>query len=157
MERIFEIKSPVKTTIKLDNSGLEIQRSGFLTTYSTRGIKKLFYQNISAIHMKNATTFSNGYLQFSFHGGQEKTGTSFIIAGDENAILFSKKNNVMMQELKMLIEKKIVEASAPASPPTTVVSEKSVAEQIKEFKELFDLGVISEDEFNQKKKQLLNL
>ena len=62
-----------------------------------------------------------------------------------------------MQELKTLVEKKISEASTPAPSHTTVIPEKSVAEQIKEFKELLDLGVISEDEFNQKKKQLLNL
>ncbi|WP_439022800.1 SHOCT domain-containing protein [Bacillus thuringiensis] len=33
----------------------------------------------------------------------------------------------------------------------------SVADELKKFKELLDMGVITEDEFNAKKKQLLNI
>ena len=40
---------------------------------------------------------------------------------------------------------------------TTNIINKSPAEQIKEFKELLDLGIISQDDFNQKKNQLLGL
>jgi len=159
MERIFEVKSPgSKITIKLDNVGLEIHRTGFGTFGGFKGAKKLFYKNISSVHLKNSTTFSQGFLQLTFQGSQEKTSFSgFSLAFDENTIMFSKKDSAMMQELKMLIERKIVEASVPATSQATIITEKSIVEQIKEFKELFDLGIISEDEFNLKKKQLLNL
>ena len=159
MEKTFEIKSPgIKITIKLDDSGLEIQRTGFGVSPGFKGAKKLFYKNISAVHLKEASTFSQGFLQFTFHGSQEKTSLSGLsLIFDENTIMFSKKDTMTMQEVKRLIEEKIVEASTPAVSHTAVVSEKSAAEQIKEFKELLDLGVITEEEFNQKKKQLLNL
>ena len=159
MEKIFEIKSPFKIIIKLDNNGLEIQRKGLLVASGQKGEKKLFYKNISAVHLKDAGTFSNGFLQFTLHGSPERSGVfgTIGLVSDENTLIFSKNENIIMHELKTLIEEKIVEASASATSHTTVVSEKSVAEQIKEFKELFDLGIISEEEFIQKKKQLLNL
>lgn len=36
-------------------------------------------------------------------------------------------------------------------------SEQSVADELKKFKELYDSGVISQQEFEEKKRQLLNL
>lgn len=47
--------------------------------------------------------------------------------------------------------------AAATAQSTIVPQEKSPAEQIKEFKELYDLGIITEQEFNAKKKQLLGL
>ncbi|WP_312504735.1 SHOCT domain-containing protein, partial [Bacillus luti] len=40
---------------------------------------------------------------------------------------------------------------------TTTNATISVADELKKFKELLDMGVITEDEFNAKKKQLLNI
>lgn len=48
------------------------------------------------------------------------------------------------------------ENNAP-SPQNTKQVEKSPVEQIKEYKELLDMGIITQDEFNIKKKQLLGL
>lgn len=50
-------------------------------------------------------------------------------------------------------------ASAPVSPTpvATVQTEKSPVEQIKEYKELLDMGIITQEEFDFKKKQLLGL
>ena len=41
----------------------------------------------------------------------------------------------------------------PAQPQTNI----SAADEIKKFKELLDSGIITEEEFNAKKKQLLGL
>ena len=38
-----------------------------------------------------------------------------------------------------------------------VVNNLSAADEIKKYKELLDLGIITQEEFDQKKKQLLNL
>ena len=38
-----------------------------------------------------------------------------------------------------------------------VTKSSSATEEIKKFKELFDSGIITEDEFNKKKKDLLGL
>lgn len=41
--------------------------------------------------------------------------------------------------------------------PTLINSSKSVVEQIKEYKELLDMEIINQEEFNKKKNELLNL
>jgi hypothetical protein len=155
MAQIIEIKSPVKTIITLDDDSLTIQRKGFLATHEMKGEKRLFYKNISALQMKEATLFSNGFLQFTLSGSSERRGV-FSLATDENTIMFVKNDSSKMQLLKNQIEEKIRKASS-SMPPPVIIAEKSVAGQIKEFKELLDSGIISEDEFNQKKKQLLNI
>ncbi len=108
MEKIFEIKSPFKITVKLDDSGLEIQRKGFLVASGQKGAKRMFYKNISSVQLKEGTMLSNGFLQFTFSGSSERSGMFGImgLANDENTIIFSKKDNSMMQELKSLVEKK---------------------------------------------------
>ena len=51
--------------------------------------------------------------------------------------------------------------SAPVAPVTPAakpaVASNGVAEEIKKYKELLDIGAITEEEYNEKKKQLLNL
>ena len=41
--------------------------------------------------------------------------------------------------------------------PTTIVNAISPAEELKKMKELLDLGIITQEEFDAKKKQLLGL
>ena len=153
-EKVFLIKSP-KNVVKLDDSGIMLQLAG-------RGEKKLFYKNISAVNIKYATRFEGGFIQFTLLGSRETSSMAgalgHVFSFDENTIVFSIKDNDTMLELKNLVEEKIGEASTPVSSThQTIISEKSAAEQIKEFKELLDSGVISEEEFNDKKKQLLNI
>ena len=46
---------------------------------------------------------------------------------------------------------------AEAAPQTTVIEQVSAADEIKKFKELLDMGIITQEEFEAKKKQLLGL
>ena len=47
--------------------------------------------------------------------------------------------------------------SKPQQEQTNTTTQQSPIEEIKQLKELLDIGAITEDEFNQKKKELLNL
>lgn len=58
--------------------------------------------------------------------------------------------------LQKIIEQKKL-AFTEAHKPNTRTIEKSSAEQIMEFKQLLDLGIITQEEFDAKKKQLLGL
>lgn len=57
-----------------------------------------------------------------------------------------------------LIEKILKEvADANKAPATQVVNQLSAADELKKFKELLDCGLITQEEFDAKKKQLLGL
>ena len=75
---------------------------------------------------------------------------------NENSFTFdtTKVTNEKMREVAEYVKKRVEEykrqKAAPASPP-------SAADEIKKFKELLDMGVITQEEFDAKKKQLLGL
>ena len=58
---------------------------------------------------------------------------------------------------KLLSERQTSEKKTSEPTVTQTVVESSSADEIKKFKELLDMGVISQEEFDEKKKQLLNL
>ena len=58
------------------------------------------------------------------------------------------------RELIKLIKNKI---NTPTQTLTSIAQEKSIPEQLKELKELVDMDILTQDEFDAKKKQLLGL
>ena len=49
------------------------------------------------------------------------------------------------------------QAAAPAAPPAGVGLSAETVEALKQFKELLDAGILTQEEFDGKKKQLLGL
>ena len=49
------------------------------------------------------------------------------------------------------------EQKSKGDAPQVASDNKSAAEQLKEFKELLDMGILTQEEFDAKKKELLNL
>lgn len=78
--------------------------------------------------------------------------TSFLSVGDSGNVEFPHSIDYKEEAQQM---KKYIEnyKSAPAQSPSNV----SVADEIKKFKDLLDCGAITEEEYEAKKKELLNL
>ena len=76
-------------------------------------------------------------------------------AGDENSILFNASKNNLVQQIVDYIEKRRAELSAPQAQQ--VVQTLSPADELLKYKQLLDSGVITQEEFDAKKKQLLGL
>ena len=82
---------------------------------------------------------------------------------DANKILFCsgmysyfKANNYalnLLNDIKPVFEK----YHSEASQPTTIINQTSSADELKKFKDLLDSGIITQEEFDAKKKQLLGL
>ena len=93
--------------------------------------------SITAVTIENPT-LGNNYVAITIGGGEKKV--LGIIAGKEDAIAFGDLINSM-------INQKFADNSASIS----------AVDEIKKFKELFDMGVITQEEFDAKKKQLLGI
>lgn len=68
----------------------------------------------------------------------------------------SNRNEIYEVIKKILAERQTKEVKASA-PVTNITQAQSSADEIKKFKELLDSGIITQEEFDAKKKQLLGL
>ena len=59
-----------------------------------------------------------------------------------------------MKEIKNFVEKAKEKATDTA---TTIIQQVSAADELKKYKDLLDAGIITQEEFDAKKKQLLGL
>ena len=73
---------------------------------------------------------------------------------DDMSMVFEKKYNEVAVKLREYILDK---AKASKSSGTSQVSGASVADELKKFSDLKDQGILSEEEFDAKKKELLGL
>ena len=138
-------------TLVLDKRGVTIKRGakGFMLGGGMlRGDKTIPYRSITAVQLKMAG-LTAGYIQLSLQGGREAKGGLFQSTKDENSVHFYQGKNKQFQEAKAIIEERI-EASLGGAPATSNLDE------LKKLAELKEAGVITEDEFEKKKKELLN-
>jgi len=138
-------------TLVLNNSGVVIKRGakGFLLGGGMlRGDKSIPYSSIVAVQLKKAGLVA-GYIQLTLMGGSEAKGGMFQSATDENSVNFHAygKNNEIFEEAKEIIEKKIHQSKG----------QNSDADDLEKFAQLRDKGILTEEEFQAKKKQLLGI
>ena len=106
---------------------------------------------LQGIHFREAG-FSAGYLKLLLPGDKtDVAGTDM----DPYTVMFKKNANEAMKKMKDCIYSHMEKPSVTNS--TTVVNQVSSAEELKKFKELLDSGIISQEEFDAKKKQILGL
>ena len=95
------------------------------------------------------------FIQFGILGGRESVGDIFNAAFDENTIMLKRgENSEKGREIKNYIEKRILEIS---NAKGTVIQQSSYADELLKLKQLLDIGAITQEEFDAKKKQLLGL
>lgn len=120
-----------------------------------KGDKTIYYGDLTSVQFKKAG-FTPGYIQFSLAGGREDRGGVSSATSDENSITLISDTNVEAEKTVSFINKKIREVKTAVSRPQ-VVSNVSSADELLKFKQLLDAGVITQEEFDAKKKQLLGL
>lgn len=139
----------------LTDTGVIIKRGakGFLLGGGMlRGDKTIPYSSIVAVQLKKAG-MTAGYIQLTLKGGSEAKSGLFQSTKDENSInfhsAFGGNNNELFSEAKKLIEERINAANSPAK--------NSGLDDLEKLAALKEKGIISEEEFQAKKKQLLGL
>lgn len=107
-----------------------------------------------SVQFKKGNMLTNGFIQFGILGGREGRGGVFNATRDENTVMIKQSTNGEAHQIKDYIEGIIINRSKNQG---TVVQQVSPAEELKKFKELLDMGAISQEEFDAKKKQILGL
>ena len=154
MDTIYELKDDWGQLYIYEDK-IVIERKGFkaFLTQGLKGGKTIPIASLTNIQFKPVGKFTNGYIQFSVLGEVGSKGGALAAGSDENTVFFTKKNAEVAENIRAFLEDKIINKS---NTPTNIQA-LSPAEELKKFKELLDAGVITQEEFDAKKKQLLGL
>ncbi len=138
--------------IELHGNKIRIRRKGLnaIVSHGFKGDKDILISSITSIQFKTSNLATNGYIQFSFMGGQEAKGGIKQAVKDENSVVFTKKNQSDFAKIKEAIDSRI--RAGQATGPAT-----SEAEELAKFATLKNQGIISEEEFQIKKNQILGI
>jgi hypothetical protein len=122
-----------------------------LLTQGHKGRKEIDLSQITALQFKHADPPTVGYIQFSFMGGSEtKMGLTSAVR-DENSILFKKAAEPQFVRAKALIDvyrERLRHGSPARHDPIG---------DIERLAKLRDQGLVTNEEFEAKKRQLLGL
>lgn len=134
-----------------------IERKGVLgvISHGMAGSKTIPMSSIQNIQLKKAGDFFNGFIQFGVLGGIEKHGGISSAVNDENSVVFLPECNDTALKIKEYIENEII--SRNAKDTGSMQNQFSAADEIMKLKNLLDMGVLTQEEFDAKKKQLLSL
>jgi hypothetical protein len=160
-ELIYEIDGNMGQTLKVyadkcvisTKAGLKSALFGSLLN----GDKEFYYKDITSIQFKNLG-IATGYMQFEYPGSH--SGNNFR---SENSFTFSasigtSKYNKLKEEMPSIyedIQKRVENAKVSKDKPVQVVI--SPADELKKFKELLDMGALSQEEFDAKKREILGM
>lgn len=145
-------------SVSFDGSFITIHRKGALAKMTVgKGEKRIPITSVSAVQWKPAGMMVNGYIEFSLGGGNEsrsKFGSATNSAvQNENAVVFTRKQMPGFESFKARIEEAIVAQHGLSH--NTKPTDQSVASLIKELEELRKNGLITNDEYADKKAELL--
>lgn len=155
----YHISAHTGTTLEVYDTYLIINfmRTGGIGTMTanilsggTTGGKRINFSDITAIQFKEPAGMTVGFIQFAYPGSREMRDSVVAAINDENAIPVSPQNLEEARKIVEYIENKRVELKNGAS-------QVSSADELKKFKDLLDAGIITQEEFEGKKKQLLGL
>ncbi|MDD1774268.1 MAG: SHOCT domain-containing protein [Methanobacterium sp.] len=127
-----------QATVTLTEDKLVIKKKSFLGE-SDRGEKHIRYEDITTVDLDKKVLLTPGAIQIYTNSGQ------FTI----------RKNKAhKLEPFFKNLSKKVDQAKKINKSP--LISEKSAADELRKFAELRDDGIITEEEFQAKKKEIMN-
>ena len=153
---VFELEG-INGQLTVYEDKVVIERKGLMGFFSQglAGDKTIPMSAIQSVQFREGGMLTNGFIQFAVLGGREAHGGVLKATQDENTVMLKMgEQSIIGQQIKEYVEKRIIELS---KPQTAVVQQASPADEIMKFKQLFDQGIITQEEFEAKKKQLLEL
>lgn len=130
-------------------------KKGFtaLKDAKTKSDKEILLNQISSIKFSNASKNKTGFIKFAFSGGDESKKGLFQASHEENVLNFNQQQQMAFKQIKEMIEAQMI----IQHNPITDKKEKTNFYEIEKLAELREKGIISEKEFEAKKRQILGL
>jgi hypothetical protein len=155
MEQVLMKAAGSNGTVELLEDRIRIKRGGGLLTKLLEaggGAPPeyiIFLKDISAVNFHKPGWATIGYIRFAV-GGTPALSRIRDIERDKNAICFTRRETVDFERIKEAIEKKIVSLREGGAKLSNLG-------ELEKLAALRDKGIITEEEFQAKKKQLLGL
>ena len=144
-------------TLRVNHSTIELIRKGMTARLlGLRGNKEILISSINAIQFKEPAMLTNGFIQFVFSGSSESKGGVFDATKDENSIVFTKKHLKQFALLRDVINQKRDDLRNTKAE-TTVLPQTNNYADLEKLAELRDKGILTEEEFDAKKRQILGI
>ena len=140
---------------------IEIKNKGLLKSITGQTDRLIPLASMTGVQFKKSSFMTGtGYIRFMI-GAHDRNFGGIIgsiqnVNSDENTIHFGSNKNDEALAFKNKVEE-LMDQIHSASKSVTVINQQSSAEELKKFKELMDEGIITEEEFLEKKKQLLGI
>lgn len=147
-------------SVDLYRTKITLRHKGYMAwNTGTKGNKDIYLSRISSVQLRTPGWFTVGFIRFAFAGGQEYKGGLQSAIHDANAVTFVRKQHAQFSELKDYVEELIGRSSA--SPPIALAPAASAPiahlDELERLAQLRDRGIISADDFDAKKRQILGL
>lgn len=141
--------------LALQGNTIIIRHTGMANTLAKGGMqgeKRIPIKSVLSVQFKDAGTMTSGYIQFETAGGSQHAARGGLTeaAADENSVLFNEEDQPAFEQIRDRINEIINTTEAP-------VGGVSDADELAKFAKLRDDGIITEDEFQTRKKKILGL
>jgi hypothetical protein len=142
----------VNGQVVIDGDWLTIERKGFFGRVGhAKGDRRIPLGSITAVQVRPAGGFANGFIRFTVPGSPELKGGLQNATKDENAVIFNKKQAEEFEQLRKTVEDYISARQQGSTRPP----EADIPAQIEKLGKLRDQGLITAEEFEEKKDELL--
>jgi Short C-terminal domain len=137
-----------KDVVRLQRLGLRNLLSG-----ASRIEKDILISQIISIRFKKAGLLSNGYIELVLMHYHEKTDKEPEDETEDVIVSFRPGQQKAFEAFREMLEAKMT-SGAVVKAPTVATTD---LDQLEKLASLLDKGIITEEEFSRKKKQLLGL
>lgn len=118
-------------------------------TMGLQGEKTIYFRNITSVQYRKPGLLA-GYIQFSFAGGIESRKGVMEAAVDENTVTLNNKKYDYRRVIDYINHR--IQA---VTESVAYINNVSQADEMRKYKKLMDDGIITREEFREKKKKLL--
>jgi hypothetical protein len=149
---VFNISGD-RSNLEVHEDKVVIKPKGLMSAVTIKSEKSLPFSSIGAINLKEPGFIVQGILEFGSGGENTNFAGKLVAHAFDNTFVFGKGVAGDVLKAKNYIENRIQELRSSNS--NVQIQQLSPADELRKFKQLLDDGIITQSEFDEKKKQFL--